>query len=121
MHPPHEFDEVFGAEGAAERKIIEADEIRVGPLVIVRTGDGGAGIWIGDGKRKACVAIFNVPGQEGVGLYAKGSPGPCNVCLGVDPTDGSGFIQFARGQEAVYLTFEMIKRLAELLSKEATP
>lgn len=99
------------ATSESERKVIEADEVRVGPITIVRTSGDTAGIWIGDGNKRTSIAIFNTPTQQGVGLYAKGFPGACNVCLIVDE-DGAGAIQLAKGDEVVYLTFDDVKRIA---------
>lgn len=103
----------FGADPS--RNVVEADEVRVGPLVITKTPEGGAGIWIGN-TRGPMIAVFRIGkdggDQTGVGIYAPGANGPCNVCLGVD-NQGAGYIQFARGREVVNLTFDDVKKLTE--------
>lgn len=76
------------------RKVIEADEIRVGPILICTTPDGGAGIWIDRGKDRDMIALFSTDAQTGVGIYAKGERGQTNVCLFVNER-GEGAVQFA--------------------------
>lgn len=107
------------SEATGDSLKIEADAIQVGPITITRnaTEDSG-GIWLGSGRHKSSIAIFHVPGQVGIGVYAKGFPGPCNVCLCVNEEDGQGMIQFAKGKEVAYLTFDDVKKLLALLDKE---
>ena len=91
----------------SEPKIIEADEIRVGPIRITKTPDGGGGIWIGDAP---LIALFSVPGQTGVGVYPNQNGGPC-TCITVDQ-DGKGMIQFnGPNGEVAYLTFDQVKAM----------
>lgn len=94
-----------------ERKVIEADEIRVGPLVITKTPDGGAGIWLGDEKKGPMIAVYQTANQTGVGVYCKGGKGL--TCFSVDE-NGDGMIQFAKADgEVAYLTFEQVKNLGK--------
>lgn len=95
-------------------RAIEADEIRVGSLVISRTEDG-TGLWIGNGVVTPCVAIWHMPeGNVGVGVYPPGAGPVPGVCLGVGE-GGSGLVQFGKGDEVINLTFDMIKKLVALL------
>lgn len=101
----------MAAEG--ERKVGVFDEIRVGKIVITKTADGGAGIWFGSPHQGHMISIFDCSGQVGVGIYTKGANGPTNICLVIDPKDGSGSIQFAQGKEHVNLDFDDVKKLLE--------
>lgn len=98
----------------ADDRVVEADEIRVGGLVITRAEDG-TGLWIGNGVVTPCVAIWHMPeGNVGVGVYPPGTGPVPGVCLGVGE-DGSGLIQFGSGDRVVNLTFDMVQKLAKLL------
>jgi hypothetical protein len=97
------------------KNVIVADEVHVGPLVITKTPDGGVGIWFGTAKNGPMISLFQTKGkcgETGVGIYARGAVGPCRVCLCLDQ-DEAGAIQFARGEEVVFLTFDMVKKLAQ--------
>lgn len=93
------------------------ESVKVGPVTITKDGRAGGGIWI-TGPGGGVVAIFNVEGQVGVGVYPAGYAGPCN-CITVD-RGGAGFIQLGGpGGRHTTLGFDDVVKLKALLEKEA--
>ncbi len=106
-------------ENGEQRKIIEADQINIGPIVITSFNNGkSAGIWIGDGHKHDMIAIFSTPDQVGVGVYAQSdkAQGPCDVCLMT--SHGAGAIQFSNASgETVVLDFDTVKQILASFGK----
>lgn len=95
-------------------KTIDADEVRVGSMVIRKTEDG-TGLWIGNGVVTPCVALFHMGGDNvGVAVYPPGTGPIPGVCLGVDE-NGAGQVQFGSGDRVINLTFDMVEKLVKLL------
>ncbi len=101
-----------GADGIGERKVVTADEIRVGPIAITSYNNGkDAGIWFGNGADRSMIALFASGPMVGVGIYQQHPKGATNICLHVAP-NGDGAIQFANAKgEVVNLSYEDVKRL----------
>lgn len=102
----------------AGKRIIEADEIHVGPIQIIAYGENRqhGGIWILNEKAQATVAIFATDDQVGVGIYHadKHQVDLCNICLCVDPGTGEGKVQFlGKDGKVTQLTASQAARLIE--------